>query len=175
MHLTLVVLIAFIVVVFGALAALKLLGSRKGRAATAGEYYLRKSLFTPAERSFLGVFQVVIPQGVSLECKVRLADIFGIKKGLERADRQRALNRISSKHVDFLLVQESDGRPLLGIELDDSSHDEDDRIARDKFVDSVFVSGGLPILHFEVKQAYDQNEVRRRITGALDSKAQGAD
>ena len=167
--------IALIVFVAVALGALKVFSTLRGRAAKAEDYYLKKSLFSPAERSFLGVLQVVIRQGVSLECKVRLADIFGIKKGLERDDRQRAFNRICSKHVDFLLVQESDGRPLLGIELDDSSHDEYDRIARDKFVDSVFVSGGLPILHFEVKQAYDQNEVRRRITGALDSKAQGAD
>jgi len=175
MHLTPVVLIAFVVLALGALGALKVFSSRKGRAASAGEYYLRKSLFSPAERSFLGVVESALPQGVSLASKVRLADIFGIRKDLERGDRQRALNRISSKHVDFLLLQESDGRPLIGIELDDSSHDEDDRIARDKFVDSVFASGGLPIIHFEAKRAYDPNEVRRRITEALASKTQGTD
>jgi hypothetical protein len=170
MHSIQIGLIVFVIV---ALGALKLLGILGGGAAKAGDYYLKKSLFSPAERSFLGVLQTVIQQGMMLESKVRLADVFGVKKGLERGDRQRAFNRICSKHVDFLLVQGSDGRPLLGIELDDISHDEDDRIARDEFVDSVFVSAGLPILHFEVKRAYEQNEIRRRITEALGSTTPG--
>ena len=108
-----------------------------------------------------------IMRGVTIACKVRLADVFGIKKGIERRDRQRALNRITSKHIDFLLVQSSDGRPLLGIELDDSSHEEEDRIARDSFVDSVFSCAGLPILHVVAKAAYDPNEVHRQIDEAL--------
>jgi len=61
--------------------------------------------------------------------KVRLADIFGVKKG---QSWQAAFNRINAKHVDFLLVRQSDGAPILGIELDDSSHNEPDRMDRDK-------------------------------------------
>jgi hypothetical protein len=166
MHSIQIGLIVFVIV---ALGALKLLSTLRGGAAKAEDYFLKKSLFSPAEHSFLGVLQTVIQQGMLLESKVRLADIFGIKKGLGRGDRQRAFNRICSKHVDFLLVQTTDGRPLLGIELDDISHDEDDRIARDEFVDSVFASAGLPVLHCEVKRAYEQDEVRRRITEALGS------
>ena len=107
---------------------------------------------------------------MTIACKVRLADVFGIKKGIARGDRQRALNRIIAKHVDFLLVQSSDGRPLLGIELDDSSHDEEDRVARDSFVDSVFSHAGLPILHVPAKAAYDPKEVHRQIDEALAKK-----
>jgi hypothetical protein len=130
-------------------------------------YYLRKSLFTPAERSFAGVLETLNLDGTAMAAKVRLADIFGIKKGLERGDRQRAKNRINAKHVDFLLIQKSDGRPLLGIELDDSSHEEEERITRDAFVDSVFSSAAIPLLHVAVKSTYDPGDIRRQIDAAL--------
>lgn len=133
-------------------------------------YYLKKSLFSPAERSFLGVLETLDYEGVSILSKVRLADIFGIKKGLERGDRQRALNRISAKHVDFLLIQKSDGQPLLGIELDDRSHEEEERAARDSFVDSVFSSAGLPILHVTAQATYDPKAVHRQIDAVLENR-----
>lgn len=88
-------------------------------------------------------------------------------KGLERGDRTRAQNKINAKHVDFLLIQKSDGKPVLGIELDDKSHEEEDRAARDAFVDTVFASAGLPILHVPVKQAYDPKEVLRLLEAAV--------
>ena len=142
----LIIVVLFFVIVAVALAALK---SKSGVGAQVSSgipdaYYLRKSLFTPAERSFLGVLETLQYEGVGYAYKVRLADIFGIKKGLERADRTRALNKITSKHVDFLLVQKSDGKPILGIELDDSSHEEEERVSRDAFVDTF---SSLPLCH----------------------------
>lgn len=167
MNLVLVVAIVIIFAVVIALLALKAKGTAQEGGAKSDVYFLRKSLFSPAERSFFGVLESLNYESVTITAKVRLADVFGIKKGIARGDRQRALNRISAKHVDFLLIQKSDGRPLLGIELDDSSHDEEDRAARDSFVDSVFSSAGLPILHVAVKAAYDPNEIRRQLDGAL--------
>jgi hypothetical protein len=133
-------------------------------------YYIKASLFTPAERSFFGVLESLNYEGVTVCCKVRLADFVGIKKGLERSVRQRALNKVTGKHVDFLLVQKSDGKPLIAIELDDSSHEEEDRIARDSFVDGVFAGAGLPVLHVPVKPAYDPKEVHAQIDNALSRK-----
>ncbi len=159
--------IIIMVILAVALAALKARSAPKEGAAKPEVYYLRKSLFSPAERSFLGVLESLNYEGVRIASKVRLADIFGVKKGLERGDRQRALNRISAKHVDFLFIQQSDGRPILGIELDDSSHEEEERVARDSFVDSVFSSASLPILHVAVESAYDPKELRRKIGEAL--------
>lgn len=156
-----------VVLVVIALAILKVKSAPRESTTKLDVYYLRKSLFSPAERSFLGVLEALDYDGVSIASKVRLADIFGVKKGLERGDRQRALNRISAKHVDFLLIRHSDGQPLLGVELDDSSHEDEERMARDSFVDSVFASGGLPILHVAAKAAYDPKELHCNIDAAL--------
>jgi Protein of unknown function (DUF2726) len=170
MHL-LPILIIFVVIALAiALAAIKALASRQKRTSITNVYYLKDSLFTPAERSFLGVLESLNYNGVKIASKVRLGDIFGIKKGLERGDRQRALNRITSKHVDFLFIQQGDGRPLLGIELDDRSHEAEERAARDSFVDAVFSSAGLPIIHVVAKSSYDPKEIARQIDEAVAKK-----
>jgi hypothetical protein len=92
-------------------------------------------------------------------------------KGLDRSSRQSAKNRINSKHVDFLLLRKGDGKPLLGIELDDTSHQEEARKARDIFVDTVFAAAALPILHVPAQASYDPSEIRRAIDNALAGKA----
>ena len=164
----LIIVVVLFIIIAVALAVLKAkAGAQKNEGGKPDLYYLKKSLFSPAERSFFGVLESLDYEGVGIASKVRLADIFGIKKGLERGDRQRALNRISSKHIDFLFIQKSDGKPILGIELDDSSHEEEDRVSRDSFVDSVFTSASLPILHIPAKQAYDRNALHKLIEAAI--------
>lgn len=142
-----------------------------GNAATPkeGVYYLRKTLFSPAERSFLGVMETMLPKDeVRVFGKVRLEDIFGVKKGLSAGERQGARNRINRKHVDFLLVRASDLSPVAGIELDDSSHDEEDRQQRDAFVDTVFASAGLPLIHVPAQAAYTPADVRAKLAKVFD-------
>lgn len=130
-------------------------------------YYLREALFTPAERSFLGVLEPQLPPGVRVFGKVRLEDLFGMKSGLERGPRQGAWNRIGRKHVDFLLFRSSDLTPLAGIELDDSSHEAEDRKARDCFIGEVFLSCDLPLLHVPAQAAYNPAELRSKIAAVL--------
>lgn len=164
---TKILIIALIVIgLLGIIAAVaSKLGSKAGT--NTDVYYLRKALFTPAERSFLGVLEPNLPAGTRVFGKVRLEDIFGVKSGLDRSQRTAARNKVNRKHVDFLLVRSTDLTPIAGIELDDSSHEEDDRKDRDKFVDSVFSSAGIPLLHFPVSKAYNTNDVVAKISAAL--------
>lgn len=133
-------------------------------------YYLKPSLFSPAERSFLGVLESLYDAETRIYAKVRLADIFGVKKG---EGWQRAFNQISAKHIDFLLARASDGAPFLGIELDDSSHDGESRKRQDAFEDAVFLASGLPLLRVKVRKSYDPNEVCRQIEVALAASSKG--
>jgi hypothetical protein len=160
------ILLAVLVVVIAAvLAALK---AKLGNgAAKTGVYYARKSLFTPAERSFLGVLEANLPAGVRAFGKVRLEDIVGVKSGLDRSERQAARNRINRKHVDFLLVRTDDLSPVAGLELDDSSHEEEDRQQRDAFVDAVFASAGIPLLHVPAQKAYNPAELKAKLAALL--------
>jgi len=90
-------------------------------------YYLRQSLFTPAEAAFLPVLESALPPGIRVFGKVRLEDVLGVRSDLDRGEGQAARNRINRKHVDFLLVRSGTLAPVAGIELDDRSHDAADR------------------------------------------------
>lgn len=85
-----VLLLALVVV----LAALR---KNQGRAGPAGfPYQPAKTLFSPAERSFLGVLDQAVGPEHRVFGKVRVADIATVKPGLGNSARQGALNRIAA-------------------------------------------------------------------------------
>jgi len=55
------------------------------------------------------------------------------------------MNRIDRKHVDFLLCDPATMRPLLGVELDDASHQRRDREQRDRLMEQAFAAAELPL------------------------------
>jgi hypothetical protein len=140
---------------------------REIRAGDGPVYELWKTILTPAERSFAGALEKSLPDGVRLLAKVRLGDIFFIRRNLAPSRRASARNRISQKHVDFLLVRASDFAPLAGLELDDQSHAETDRQQRDRFVDQVFAAGNLPLIHVTAASDYQVGELRTKVETAL--------
>lgn len=159
-------IILALVVFVAALAFARALRRRKAR--KEGAYRLRKdALFSRGERAFLDALEPSLPSGVRLFGKVRLSDIFTLSDQVSQEDQLRARGRINQKHVDYLLVRADDMSPLAGIELDDRTHDSADRQERDAFVDTVFASGGLPLLHFPAQRAYSRAEIRGRVDAAL--------
>ena len=59
---------------------------------------------------------------------------------------QLYLNKVSAKHVDFVVCS-AKSEPRLVIELDDFTHDTPSRQARDEFVDTVLESCGYGVVH----------------------------
>jgi very-short-patch-repair endonuclease len=74
-------------------------------------------------------------------------------------------NKIDRKHVDFLLCDSASLKPVMGIELDDASHQRQDRIERDELVDKVFEQAGLPLRRAPARTAYTQQELEDLIRG----------
>jgi hypothetical protein len=170
MKIILIVLAVAAVFVVAGFIMMRLRGGSAAEPAKAdAQYQVVPSILTPAERSFLGVLEPLLPEGVTYLVKIRLGDVFVPRKGLDNSRRTSARNRINQKHVDVLLVSTSDFKPLAGVELDDSSHAEDRRKARDAFVDEVFRSGGVPLLHIPAQATYNPNELRAQVAAALES------
>jgi len=128
-------------------------------------YNRQPALFSPAERSFLGVLDQVLGSKYRVFGKVRIADLIEPENG---AGRQDALNRIVGKHVDFV-VCDANNLSIIGvIELDDKSHNEDSRQKRDVFVDMVFASAGIPITRFPAQTGYNLSVIRESIQRSFD-------
>ncbi len=128
-------------------------------------YRKKDYLLTKAERSFYEVLCRSLDGQTSVFAKVRLLDLVWLPKGTEKAQSHR--NRVQSKHVDFVVCDRAALKPILVIELDDASHDAEDRQARDLLVDRVLAGAGLPILHVRAQQAYAPAELKGQIDAAI--------
>lgn len=138
---------------------------RKQTPATATDsYVLRATLFTAAERSFLGVLDQAVGTDYRVFGQVRLSDVADVKRGVSARVRQSALNRIQAKHLDFVLCDPSTLEIKCAIELDDSTHAQASRRDRDKFLTSVCASIGLRLVRIPAKHSYSVAEIRALLT-----------
>ena len=118
---SLVLLAVLAFVVFIVLAALK--NKQGDGAGSVGfPYQPAKTLFSTAERSFLGVLDQAVGSEHRVFGKVRVADVATVKPGLGNSARQGALNRIAAKHFDFVVCRASDLAVVCAVELNDKSH-----------------------------------------------------
>ena len=139
-----VTIIVLIIVVVAAL----LLKARSKHEIVEYPYQKTDSLFSPAERSFLGVLERAIGDKCRVLGKVRLADVISPISGLSKSDWQKAFNKIGSKHVDFALCKKDDLSLVCAIELDDSSHKKSDRKSRDDFLENSLDAAVIPFIRF---------------------------
>ncbi len=124
----------------------------------------RDDFLSPAEVSFYQVIKNMMGDHFVICPKVSLADIFFVIKPNENYG---AHNRINRKHVDFLICDPKTMKPVFAIELDDKSHDRDDRSKRDVFVNNVFLAANLPLVHVPVRQSYNTNDLGTLFKQAL--------
>ena len=141
-------------------AFLSLFRSSKPAAQEILPYRLRDDFLSPAEFSFYKVLSSLVGSHLTILTKVRLADIFFVARPNENVSY---LNRISQRHVDFLLCAPTTMKPMAGIELDDASHNQPARQQRDEFVDKVFFTAGLPLLHMPVQREYNPQEISAQL------------
>ncbi|MCX8062991.1 MAG: DUF2726 domain-containing protein [Anaerolineales bacterium] len=102
-----------------------------------------------------------------MQSKVKLVDVLFVA---HPNDNVAYFNKISQKHLDFLVCASTTMKPLFGIELDDSSHMRNDRQERDDFVKSVCKVAGLPLLRLPVQREYNSREVAAQIAAFVKDK-----
>ena len=136
-------------------------------------YFVRDHLLSPAEHSFFMVLKSVVSDSALISIKVGLNDLFYAKSS-DPSKYRIYTNKIDRKHVDFLLCDPKAVQPILGIELDDKSHQRSDRQARDEFVENVFQAARLPLLRIPVKHAYSTNELQALLKPYVSSVRQEA-
>ena len=129
-------------------------------------YKKRSYFFSVAELKFFEVLKEIIGDNYYIFPKVRICDIVSSKDKGNYAQ----FNRIKSKHVDFLICTKNPITSKIVIELDDSSHNNQSRIKRDKFVDEVFTSSQIPIVHVKVKSFYNKDVLIKEIQKAYKTK-----
>ncbi|MGL5812531.1 MAG: DUF2726 domain-containing protein [Aeromonas sp.] len=134
-------------------------------------YDLQETLFSPAERSFLGVLDLAVGDKARVFAKVRVADVLTPEARMGKSKWQQAFNKISAKHFDYLLCHPGDLSFLCAVELDDSSHRHQKRKARDQFLKEACDSAGLPLLQIPASSHYQVEELREQLLPLLSRAA----
>ena len=152
--------IAIIAVVI--IALFIMFGSGKSEASKL-PYIPKDRLLSNAELSFYQVLNSTLRDNVTLFAKVRIADIVGIKKGLDAKSKMSHLGKIAQKHVDFVITDAQTSKIIAAIELDDSTHNSERGQKRDRFVNNVFVSANIPLVRFPAKRGYQLQDLMSQL------------
>lgn len=159
--------LVLLVVVLVVLAVLATKLKSQGHKPEGFPYNKNQVLFSPAERSFLGVLEQALGGEYRVFGKVRVADIVSVNSMSDRSAWQRAFNRISSKHFDFVLCSKGDLAVVAVIELDDKSHQQRKRQERDAFLVGLCQAISLPLVQVPAQRAYSVPELRAQVLSAL--------
>lgn len=164
-----VIIVTFIIII-ALIIFIKVSGVSNGSRENKYKYTQSNPLFSPAERSFLGVLDLAVSEQHRVFGKVRVADILSPEKGMDKKNWRIAFNKISAKHFDYVLCQKHTLEVVAVIELDDKSHKKAKSIARDALLESACASASLALVRFEAKVGYQVLEVREKIQSALSPK-----
>jgi len=134
-------------------------------------YRRQDSLLSRGELAFYRALVSAAADRFVVMVKVRLADLVEVERS--GAGAIAALNRVSAKHVDFVLCDPGEIAPVLVIELDDSSHDSAKRRDSDAVKDRALASAGLPLVRVRAAARYDVAEIRRAVEARLTGEGRG--
>lgn len=123
--------------------------------------YQKKWLLTYNEKDAYKALKAICDENnLHLMTKVRLLDLAEPVKGNPKY--RSYLYKIQAKHIDFVICDEKLVARCM-IELDDNSHNQADRIARDQFVDQVLQSVGYKILHIKAVTEQTKEEILKTV------------
>lgn len=75
-------------------------------------------------------------------------------------------NKIKSKSIDFVIT-ENNGKIKLCIELDDNTHNKNNRIERDNFINEIFKQTNTKLLRIPVQEFYNLEKLEEKIKESL--------
>lgn len=120
--------------------------SSEGRTNDADEYQAKYLLTSYEWKNYMDMREYAAAHGLIICPKIRLADLVEPKKGKNKSEWQKQFNRIKAKHVDFVFCDPEMHVKLI-VELDDRSHEREDRQNRDNFVNAALIGAGYKIVH----------------------------
>lgn len=128
----------------------------------------KRYFFSPDENQFFRSLETAL-EGTTYRVfpNVRLSDLFKINTGLDKSEYASVRGRLKDRHVDFLVVDAGkDFAPVLALELDGTSHQQEKQQHSDAVKDVVFRSAGLKLLRVPSRK-YSTKEVQQLLNDDL--------
>ncbi len=132
-------------------------------------YRKKDYLLTVTEKNFYTVLKKVADDHDCIVfAKVRLEDLIWIPKSTHNILKWRGYVR--SRHIDFVLCEKKDIKPICAIELDDASHNTFSANKTDNLKDNILRTAGLPLLRIKASYEYDVTNLTQEIENKIYSQ-----
>lgn len=122
-------------------------------------YEVHRTMMTEHERMLFENLRTVLGSTYDVYPQMKLDKIFSVNLPNYSKYYLGSLRKINQKSVDFLVVKRDTQSPTFAIELDDFSHENEDRRERDNFVGELFNHCNFPLVRFNPGQ-YKVEELR---------------
>lgn len=130
-------------------------------------FVAKDGLLSEAEKNFLGPLSAVSQRlNLDLVIKVRVADLIEPTSSVDKKTWWKRFRFIAQKHVDYVFL-DSDSRPVIAIELNDNSHEEDHRMERDDSLLAAFSDAKIPLLFVPAAHEYATGKLEKKVLDEL--------
>lgn len=110
------------------------------------QYQPRPYIMTSAEITFFQRLQSIAGDRYFIFPQVHLSALLDHK--IKGQDWRGAFRHINGKSVDYVLTTKDTLKPVYAIELDDYTHNYEDRAYRDMEVERIFKAANIPLVRF---------------------------
>ena len=124
-------------------------------------YYAKKPI-TKTELILYYRLVNALPDKIIL-AQVQLSRVRGVKKGYKFGEWHNRINRMS---LDFVICRKEDAGIIAVIELDDKSHEKEERIRADEKKDKALKSANIRIIRWKVQDMPDERTIKQELAEA---------
>ncbi len=118
-------------------------------------FRLREPFLSAPEAALFRVLKQMAAEHYVIYAKVSLNELFNIIRPNENV---HFFNKIFRKHLDFLLCDPRTFKPEIGVELVKPISRDETR-ASDQFMEDLFLTAGVPLVHIPSSDHYEVSEV----------------
>lgn len=129
------------------------------------QYKKREFFMSRAEHDFYDKLIATIGKDYYVFAQVHLPTILDNK--VVGQNWKGAFRHIDEKSVDFVLCDKNYISPKLVIELDDKSHEREDRVGRDIEVERILKEANMPLLRLKNSDNFSSTELIEKINLSL--------
>lgn len=122
----------------------------------------RSSLLSASEGDFMNILLKIMDAESFIVCpKVNLGSMISVR------DQKKSKFSVEHTVIDFMLCERDSFRPVLGIELDDSTNNRPEMAEQDLLINKLFEHAELPLLRINVQREYDVDDIAHQVFNAL--------
>jgi very-short-patch-repair endonuclease len=158
--------VILLIVALGVFLAILKMRTRSAAGSSPWPFYVKRLLTQPEQVLYHRLVKS-LPNQVVL-AQVQVSRVLGVKKGFRFHEWNNRINRMS---YDFVICDKA-AAVIAAIELDDKSHESEDRRDSDAKKSKATIDAGLRLVRWHVKSLPDELTIQRELS-ALDASLDG--